>query len=216
MVTLIGYLCKLKENWLHTTTKHCFTPKTPQKSYVSFESWCMFVRRCHFICVCFCFGPTVFNKLTLLSPQSWQSCPSSVWMCRATAYPTCLCATDICGTSKASSLTTTPSRCPLPKYVPKESSTSLNIWTWRPAKGLRTSLRKLCGPPPSTAGETSRMRGLRVLKSFNRLFQWKHASDNVCGLCSLDQDLFPGQYGGLDSGFNSVDSGSKRWSGNEV
>ncbi|KAG1952143.1 leucine-rich repeat and calponiny domain-containing protein [Pimephales promelas] len=31
----------------------------------------------------------------------------------------------------------------------------------------------------------------------------------------LDQDLFPGQYGGLDSGFNSVDSGSKRWSGNE-
>ncbi|XP_073691895.1 DISP complex protein LRCH3 isoform X2 [Garra rufa] len=31
----------------------------------------------------------------------------------------------------------------------------------------------------------------------------------------LEQDLFPGQYGGLDSGFNSVDSGSKRWSGNE-
>lgn len=43
-----------------------------------------------------------------------------------------------------------------------------------------------------------------------------HASLYVCGLCSLDQDLFPGQYGGLDSGFNSVDSGSKRWSGNEV
>lgn len=36
-------------------------------------------------------------------------------------------------------------------------------------------------------------------------------------MCSLsDQELFPGQYGGLDSGFNSVDSGSKRWSGNEV
>ncbi|XP_051554251.1 leucine-rich repeat and calponin homology domain-containing protein 4 isoform X1 [Myxocyprinus asiaticus] len=33
--------------------------------------------------------------------------------------------------------------------------------------------------------------------------------------CLLDQDLFPGQYGALDSGFNSVDSGSKRWSGNE-
>ncbi|XP_055067376.2 leucine-rich repeat and calponin homology domain-containing protein 4 isoform X1 [Misgurnus anguillicaudatus] len=33
--------------------------------------------------------------------------------------------------------------------------------------------------------------------------------------CLLDQDLYPGQYGGLDSGFNSVDSGSKRWSGNE-
>uniref|UniRef100_A0A8C2PVB4 Leucine-rich repeats and calponin homology (CH) domain containing 4 n=1 Tax=Cyprinus carpio TaxID=7962 RepID=A0A8C2PVB4_CYPCA len=31
----------------------------------------------------------------------------------------------------------------------------------------------------------------------------------------LDQDLFPGQYSGLDSGFNSVDSVSKRWSGNE-
>ncbi|KAG5260924.1 hypothetical protein AALO_G00298050 [Alosa alosa] len=33
--------------------------------------------------------------------------------------------------------------------------------------------------------------------------------------CLSDQELFPGQYGGLDSGFNSVDSGSKRWSGNE-
>uniref|UniRef100_A0A4W5PV19 Uncharacterized protein n=1 Tax=Hucho hucho TaxID=62062 RepID=A0A4W5PV19_9TELE len=34
--------------------------------------------------------------------------------------------------------------------------------------------------------------------------------------CSLShQELFSGQYGGLDSGFNSVDSGSKRWSGNE-
>lgn len=31
-----------------------------------------------------------------------------------------------------------------------------------------------------------------------------------------DQELFTGQFGGLDSGFNSVDSGSKRWSGNEV
>ncbi|XP_042566301.1 leucine-rich repeat and calponin homology domain-containing protein 4 isoform X2 [Clupea harengus] len=33
--------------------------------------------------------------------------------------------------------------------------------------------------------------------------------------CLSDQELFIGQYGGLDSGFNSVDSGSKRWSGNE-
>lgn len=33
--------------------------------------------------------------------------------------------------------------------------------------------------------------------------------------CLSDQELFPGPYGGLDSGFNSVDSGSKRWSGNE-
>ncbi|KAJ8008024.1 hypothetical protein DPEC_G00100440 [Dallia pectoralis] len=33
--------------------------------------------------------------------------------------------------------------------------------------------------------------------------------------CLSDHELFPGQYGGLDSGFNSVDSGSKRWSGNE-
>lgn len=32
------------------------------------------------------------------------------------------------------------------------------------------------------------------------------------------EDLFPGRRydGGLDSGFHSVDSGSKRWSGNEV
>ncbi|KAJ3585596.1 hypothetical protein NHX12_014315, partial [Muraenolepis orangiensis] len=33
--------------------------------------------------------------------------------------------------------------------------------------------------------------------------------------CLSDQELFQGQFGGLDSGFNSVDSGSKRWSGNE-
>ncbi|XP_025030873.1 leucine-rich repeat and calponin homology domain-containing protein 4 [Python bivittatus] len=35
------------------------------------------------------------------------------------------------------------------------------------------------------------------------------------GTC-LPEDFYPArQYGGLDSGFNSVDSGSKRWSGNE-
>ncbi|KAM3820865.1 leucine-rich repeat and calponin homology domain-containing protein 4 isoform 4-T4 [Vipera latastei] len=35
------------------------------------------------------------------------------------------------------------------------------------------------------------------------------------GTC-LAEDFYPArQYGGLDSGFNSVDSGSKRWSGNE-
>ncbi|KAM7365966.1 hypothetical protein PAMP_015441 [Pampus punctatissimus] len=33
--------------------------------------------------------------------------------------------------------------------------------------------------------------------------------------CLSDQELFTAQFGGLDSGFNSVDSGSKRWSGNE-
>lgn len=33
--------------------------------------------------------------------------------------------------------------------------------------------------------------------------------------CLSDQELFHVPYGGLDSGFNSVDSGSKRWSGNE-
>uniref|UniRef100_A0A1A8HKL6 Leucine-rich repeats and calponin homology (CH) domain containing 4 n=1 Tax=Nothobranchius korthausae TaxID=1143690 RepID=A0A1A8HKL6_9TELE len=33
--------------------------------------------------------------------------------------------------------------------------------------------------------------------------------------CLSDQELFSGQFGGLDSGFNSVDSGNKRWSGNE-
>ncbi|XP_062305169.1 leucine-rich repeat and calponin homology domain-containing protein 4 isoform X1 [Osmerus eperlanus] len=33
--------------------------------------------------------------------------------------------------------------------------------------------------------------------------------------CLSEQELFTGPYGGLDSGFNSVDSGSKRWSGNE-
>ncbi|XP_047241109.1 leucine-rich repeat and calponin homology domain-containing protein 4 isoform X2 [Girardinichthys multiradiatus] len=34
--------------------------------------------------------------------------------------------------------------------------------------------------------------------------------------CLSDQELFTCQFGGLDSGFNSVDSGSKRWSGNEM
>lgn len=34
---------------------------------------------------------------------------------------------------------------------------------------------------------------------------------------SSGEDLYPGRpYGALDSGFNSVDSGDKRWSGNEV
>lgn len=37
-------------------------------------------------------------------------------------------------------------------------------------------------------------------------------------VCSVSVDeLYPGRpYGALDSGFNSVDSGDKRWSGNEV
>ncbi|CAF90444.1 unnamed protein product [Tetraodon nigroviridis] len=33
--------------------------------------------------------------------------------------------------------------------------------------------------------------------------------------CLTEQELFPGQMAGLDSGFSSVESGSKRWSGNE-
>uniref|UniRef100_A0A8C1XHC2 Leucine-rich repeats and calponin homology (CH) domain containing 4 n=1 Tax=Cyprinus carpio TaxID=7962 RepID=A0A8C1XHC2_CYPCA len=45
--------------------------------------------------------------------------------------------------------------------------------------------------------------------------QFEKALRNTAFNSCLDQDLFPGQYGGLDSGFNSVDSGSKRWSGNE-
>ncbi|XP_036002007.1 LOW QUALITY PROTEIN: leucine-rich repeat and calponin homology domain-containing protein 4 [Fundulus heteroclitus] len=45
----------------------------------------------------------------------------------------------------------------------------------------------------------------------------KHLSLRPTGFksCLSDQELFPSQFGGLDSGFNSVDSGSKRWSGNE-
>ncbi|XP_041842470.1 leucine-rich repeat and calponin homology domain-containing protein 4 isoform X2 [Melanotaenia boesemani] len=39
----------------------------------------------------------------------------------------------------------------------------------------------------------------------------KHLRPSGFNSCLLDQDMF----GGLDSGFNSVDSGSKRWSGNE-
>uniref|UniRef100_A0ACB8EXF5 Uncharacterized protein n=1 Tax=Sphaerodactylus townsendi TaxID=933632 RepID=A0ACB8EXF5_9SAUR len=35
------------------------------------------------------------------------------------------------------------------------------------------------------------------------------------GTCLLEEFYPTRQYGGLDSGFNSVDSGSKRWSGNE-
>ncbi len=137
-----------------------------------------FLHSCHLICeiqaLMSSYRTSLYCRLTLLSSQSCQSCRLSVWMCRATAYHRCLCATVISDTSKASFLTTTPSKCPPPRSAPKESSTSLNISTWRPVKGLRTSLRKLCGPPPSTAGEgSSRTRGLRVLNSLNCLYQWK-------------------------------------------
>ncbi|XP_029381713.1 leucine-rich repeat and calponin homology domain-containing protein 4 isoform X2 [Echeneis naucrates] len=43
----------------------------------------------------------------------------------------------------------------------------------------------------------------------------RHLRPTGFNSCLSDQELFVGQFGGLDSGFNSVDSGSKRWSGNE-
>ncbi|KAF7657184.1 hypothetical protein LDENG_00030670 [Lucifuga dentata] len=43
----------------------------------------------------------------------------------------------------------------------------------------------------------------------------RHLRPTGFNSCLPDQELFSGQFGGLDSGFNSVDSGSKRWSGNE-
>lgn len=43
----------------------------------------------------------------------------------------------------------------------------------------------------------------------------RHLRPTGFNSCLSEQELFPGQFGGLDSGFNSVDSGSKRWSGNE-
>ncbi|KAM6909067.1 leucine-rich repeat and calponin homology domain-containing protein 4 [Xenentodon cancila] len=43
----------------------------------------------------------------------------------------------------------------------------------------------------------------------------KHLRPSGFNSCLSDHELFTGQFGGLDSGFNSVDSGSKRWSGNE-
>ncbi|XP_054912470.1 leucine-rich repeat and calponin homology domain-containing protein 4 isoform X2 [Poeciliopsis prolifica] len=45
----------------------------------------------------------------------------------------------------------------------------------------------------------------------------KHLNMRPTGFKSSlsDQELFTCQFGGMDSGFNSVDSGSKRWSGNE-
>ncbi|XP_056224709.1 leucine-rich repeat and calponin homology domain-containing protein 4 isoform X2 [Seriola aureovittata] len=43
----------------------------------------------------------------------------------------------------------------------------------------------------------------------------RHLRPTGFNSCLSDQELFTGQFGGLDSGFNSVDSGSKRWSGNE-
>ncbi|CAL9694550.1 unnamed protein product [Knipowitschia caucasica] len=43
----------------------------------------------------------------------------------------------------------------------------------------------------------------------------RHLRPTTFGSCLSEQELFTGQFGGLDSGFNSVDSGSKRWSGNE-
>ncbi|XP_054609914.1 leucine-rich repeat and calponin homology domain-containing protein 4 isoform X3 [Dunckerocampus dactyliophorus] len=43
----------------------------------------------------------------------------------------------------------------------------------------------------------------------------RHLRPTAFNSCLSDQELFTSQFGGLDSGFNSVDSGSKRWSGNE-
>ncbi|XP_061816033.2 leucine-rich repeat and calponin homology domain-containing protein 4 isoform X1 [Nerophis lumbriciformis] len=43
----------------------------------------------------------------------------------------------------------------------------------------------------------------------------RHLRPTGFNSCLSDQELFTSQFGGLDSGFNSVDSGSKRWSGNE-
>ncbi|XP_077400992.1 DISP complex protein LRCH3 isoform X2 [Vanacampus margaritifer] len=43
----------------------------------------------------------------------------------------------------------------------------------------------------------------------------RHLRPTGFNSCLSDQELFVSQFGGLDSGFNSVDSGSKRWSGNE-
>ncbi|XP_056156445.1 leucine-rich repeat and calponin homology domain-containing protein 4 isoform X2 [Lampris incognitus] len=43
----------------------------------------------------------------------------------------------------------------------------------------------------------------------------RHLRPTGFNSCLSEHELFSGQFGGLDSGFNSVDSGSKRWSGNE-
>lgn len=43
----------------------------------------------------------------------------------------------------------------------------------------------------------------------------RHLRPTGFNSCLSDHELFSTQCGGLDSGFNSVDSGSKRWSGNE-
>lgn len=43
----------------------------------------------------------------------------------------------------------------------------------------------------------------------------RHLRPTGFNSCLSDHELFTAQFGGLDSGFNSVDSGSKRWSGNE-
>uniref|UniRef100_H2RVB3 Leucine-rich repeats and calponin homology (CH) domain containing 4 n=1 Tax=Takifugu rubripes TaxID=31033 RepID=H2RVB3_TAKRU len=43
----------------------------------------------------------------------------------------------------------------------------------------------------------------------------RHLRPTGFSTCLTEQELFTGQIGLLDSGFNSVESGSKRWSGNE-
>ncbi|NXP37360.1 LRCH3 protein, partial [Leiothrix lutea] len=55
--------------------------------------------------------------------------------------------------------------------------------------------------------------------------KWNYSADgfffdpcfkNICKFCELHEELYSSRpYGALDSGFNSVDSGDKRWSGNE-
>lgn len=56
---------------------------------------------------------------------------------------------------------------------------------------------------------------MEACKSHEELEKHLNLRPNGFKTCLSDQELFPSQFGGLDSGFNSVDSGSKRWSGNE-
>ncbi|XP_043933284.1 leucine-rich repeat and calponin homology domain-containing protein 4 isoform X2 [Protopterus annectens] len=55
-----------------------------------------------------------------------------------------------------------------------------------------------------------------MLEACNKTVQGLVELERVNRPTCLPDEIFPGHhYGGLDSGFNSVDSGSKRWSGNE-
>lgn len=114
------------------------------------------------------------------------------------------------------------------RSVLKGRSTSLSTWTWRPVKRHLSSQTTTDDLWPSAPGQDElclltclfivlMTEGIEevMLSLHSKSLRMLTMTECVC-FVSVDE-LYPGRpYGALDSGFNSVDSGDKRWSGNEV